>query len=80
MIRDTRRNQFFPTDGEKLEFPAEFFMQSLGSKYSTFQAYRLIFNQYRSLSKNQVLAYDLFHPSAEIAFMTQATNCGIYGR
>lgn len=59
MIRDTRANQFFPTAGEKLEFTSDFFMQSLGSKYS-FQAYRLTFNQYRSLSKNQVLAYDLF--------------------
>jgi hypothetical protein len=59
MIRDTRHNQFFPTAGEKLEFTADFFMQSLGSKYS-FQAYRLTFSQYHSLSKNQVLAYDLF--------------------
>jgi hypothetical protein len=59
MIRDTRPNQFFPTAGEKLEFTSDFFMQSLGSKYS-FQAYRLTFDQYHSLSKNQVLAYDLF--------------------
>jgi hypothetical protein len=59
MIRDTRRNQFFPTAGEKLEFTGDFFMQSLGSKFS-FQAYRLTFNQYHSLSKNQVLAYNLF--------------------
>ncbi|MGC2476909.1 MAG: BamA/TamA family outer membrane protein, partial [Candidatus Sulfotelmatobacter sp.] len=59
IIRDTRPNHFFPTAGEKLEFTADFFMQSLGSKYS-FQAYRLFFNQYHSLSKNQVLAYDLF--------------------
>jgi hypothetical protein len=59
MIRDTRRNQFFPTAGEKLEFTSDFFMQSLGSKYS-FQTYRLTFNQYHSLSKNQVLAYNLF--------------------
>jgi len=59
MIRDTRRNQFFPTAGEKLEFTSDFFMQSLGSKYS-FQAYRLTFNQYHSLSKNQVLAFDSF--------------------
>jgi hypothetical protein len=59
MIRDTRPNQFFPTAGEKLEFTADFFMQSLGSKYS-FQSYRLTFNKYRSLSKNQVLAFDSF--------------------
>jgi len=59
MIRDTRPNHFFPTAGTKLEFTSDFFMQSLGSKYS-FQAYRLTFNKYYSLSKNQVLAYDLF--------------------
>jgi Omp85 superfamily domain len=59
VIRDTRPNQFFATAGEKLEFTSDFFMQSLGSKYS-FQAYRLVFNQYHSLTKNQVLAYDLF--------------------
>jgi hypothetical protein len=32
MIRDTRRNQFFPTAGEKLEFTSDFFMQSLGQQ------------------------------------------------
>jgi outer membrane protein assembly factor BamA len=58
-IRDTRPNQFYPTAGEKLEFTGDFFMQSIGSKYS-FQSYRLTFNKYRALSKNQVLAYDLF--------------------
>jgi outer membrane protein assembly factor BamA len=59
MIRDTRPNQFFPVAGEKLEFTGDFFMQSLGSKYS-FQAYRLTFDQYHSLGKNQVLATDMF--------------------
>ena len=59
MIRDTRPNQFYPTAGEKLEFTSDFFMQSLGSKYS-FQAYRFTFNKYVSVGKNQVLAYDLF--------------------
>jgi len=59
MIRDTRPNQFFPTAGEKIEFTGDFFMQSLGSKYS-FQAYRFTFNKYKSLGKNQVLAYNLF--------------------
>jgi hypothetical protein len=58
-IRDTRPNQFFPTAGEKLEFTADFFMKSIGSKYS-FQAYRFTYNKYHSLGKNQVLAYDLF--------------------
>jgi hypothetical protein len=59
VIRDTRSSQFYPTSGEKLEFTGDFFMESLGSKYS-FQAYRLAFNEYFSLGKNQVLAYDLF--------------------
>jgi hypothetical protein len=75
MIRDTRRNQFFPTDGEKLEFPADFFMQSPDSKYS-FQAYRLIFNQHHGLSRIRSSPTICYHPSAEIVFMTQATNCG----
>jgi hypothetical protein len=59
LMRDTRPNQFYPTAGEKIEFTSDFFMQSLGSKYS-FQAYRFIFDKYFSLGKNQVLAYDLF--------------------
>jgi hypothetical protein len=59
MTRDTRPNQFFATAGEKLEFTADYFMKSLGSKYS-FQAYRFTFSKYHSLSKNQVLAYNLF--------------------
>jgi hypothetical protein len=59
LIRDTRPNQFYPTTGTKLEFTSDFFSQALGSKYS-FQSYRFTFNKYGSLSKNQVLAYDLF--------------------
>jgi hypothetical protein len=34
LIRDTRPNQFYPVAGEKLEFTSDFFMQSLGSKFS----------------------------------------------
>jgi len=59
LIRDTRPSQFYPTAGEKLEFTSDFFMQSLGSKYS-FQAYRFTFDKYVTVGKNQVLAYDLF--------------------
>jgi hypothetical protein len=59
VIRDTRANQFYPTAGGKLEFTSDFFMKSIGSKYS-FQAYRFIFNRYFSPGKNQVIAYDLF--------------------
>jgi len=57
--RETSPNRFYPTSGTLLDFTSDFFSQALGSKYS-FQAYRFIFNKYGSLSKNQVLAYNLF--------------------
>jgi len=57
--RDTRPNRFYPTTGTLLDFTADFFSQGLGSKYS-FQSYKFTFNKYGSLSKNQVLAYNLF--------------------
>jgi hypothetical protein len=57
--RDTSPNRFYPTSGMFLNFTSDFFSQDLGSKYS-FQAYRFTFNKYGSLSKNQVLAYNLF--------------------
>src|SRR3977135_2866075 len=57
--RDTRPNRFYPTTGTLLEFTSDFFSKGLGSRYS-FQAYRFTFNKYGSLSKNQVLAYNLF--------------------
>jgi hypothetical protein len=59
MHRDTSPNRFYPTDGTFLDFTSDFFSQGLGSKYS-FQAYRFTFDKYGSLSKNQVLAYNLF--------------------
>lgn len=57
--RDTRPNRFYPTTGTLLTFTADFFSQTLGSKYS-FQSYKLTFNEYWSFSKNQVLAYNAF--------------------
>ena len=57
--RETTSNRFYPTGGTLLDFTADFFSEVLGSKYS-FQAYRFTFNKYGSLSKNQVLAYNLF--------------------
>jgi len=57
--RDTTPNRFYPTSGMFLNFTSDFFSQDLGSKYS-FQAYRFTFNKYSGLSKNQVLAYNLF--------------------
>ena len=57
--RETSPNRFYPTSGTLLDFTSNFFSEALGSKYS-FQAYRFTFNKYGSLSKNQVLAYNLF--------------------
>jgi len=57
--RETAPNRFYPTSGTLLDFTTDFFSEALGSKYS-FQAYRFTFNKYASLSKNQVLAYNLF--------------------
>jgi len=57
--RETTPNRFYPTGGILLDFTSDFFSQALGSKY-TFQAYRFTFNKYGSLSKNQVVAYNLF--------------------
>ena len=57
--RETTPNRFYPTTGTLLDFTADFFSEALGSKYS-FQAYRFTFSKYGSLSKNQVLAYNLF--------------------
>jgi outer membrane protein assembly factor BamA len=59
VVRDTRPDHFYPTTGTKLEFTADFFSQALGSKYS-FQRYKSTFDKFVSLSKSQVLAYDLY--------------------
>lgn len=59
MNRETTPSRFYPTSGTLLDFTFDLFAQDLGSKYS-FQAYRFTFNKYGSLSKNQVLAYNLF--------------------
>jgi outer membrane protein assembly factor BamA len=57
--RDTRPNRFYPTHGTLFEFTSDFFAEALGSRYS-FQAYRVTFNKYWSLSPKQVLAYNGF--------------------
>jgi hypothetical protein len=57
--RDARANHFYPTAGTLVDFTSDFFFHALGSKYA-FQAYRLTFNQYRSVTRNQVFAYSLF--------------------
>ena len=59
VVRDTRPNHFYPVSGMKLEFTSDFFSQTLGSKYS-YQSYKGYFDKFWSLTKNQVIAYDLF--------------------
>ncbi len=59
MLRDTRPNRFYPTSGTYFSFISDFFSQSLGSKYS-FQSYKTTFDKYWSLSKRQVVAYDVY--------------------
>ena len=55
--RDTRPNRFYPTSGSLLDFTADFFSQTLGSKYSL-QTYKLDFSKYGSLGDKQVVAYN----------------------
>ena len=57
--RDTRPNRFYPAGGTLLDFTSDFFSQGLGSKYS-FQSYKLTFNKYWSVTKQQALAYNGF--------------------
>jgi len=59
VVRDTRPNRFYPTTGTKVDFTSEFFAKALGSKFS-YQSYKFYFDKYWSLSRTQVLAYDLF--------------------
>jgi len=57
--RDSRPNRFYPVKGSVIDFTGDFFAQGLGSKYS-FQSYKFTFNKYVSLTKRQVLAYNLY--------------------
>lgn len=59
LIRDTSLNRFYPTSGTYFRFTADFFSQTLGSKYS-FQSYVTAFDKYWSLSEHQVLAYNAY--------------------
>ncbi|HTQ96447.1 MAG TPA: BamA/TamA family outer membrane protein, partial [Candidatus Acidoferrum sp.] len=59
VLRDSRINRFYPTQGMFLQFSGDFFSQGLGSKYS-FQSYKLAFNKYHSFGAKQVLAYNLY--------------------
>ncbi|MBV8141136.1 MAG: BamA/TamA family outer membrane protein [Verrucomicrobia bacterium] len=57
--RDSRPDRFYPLKGSVIDFTGDFFMKGLGSRYS-FQSYEFTFNKYVSLSKKQVLAYNLY--------------------
>ena len=57
LTRDTTINRFYPTNGTFFTFTSDFVSQALGSKF-TFQTYNATFNQYITLTKNQVLAYN----------------------
>lgn len=59
VIRDTRPNRFYPTEGTLVDFTSDFFSQGLGSKYS-FQSYKFTANKYFSFGEKQVLAYNFF--------------------
>jgi len=59
LVRDSRPNRFYPTTGTLVDVTGDFFSQSLGSKYS-FESYKVSFNKYGSLTKNQVLALSTF--------------------
>jgi Omp85 superfamily domain len=53
--RDTRPDHFYPVKGTLTDFTADFAMQAIGSKY-TFQSYKLTFNKYVTVRKNQIVA------------------------
>jgi hypothetical protein len=57
--RDSRPNRFYPLSGSVIDFAGDFFAQDLGSGYS-FQSYKFTFNKYVSLTKTQMLAYNLY--------------------
>jgi Omp85 superfamily domain len=53
--RDTRPDHFYPVKGTLTDFTADFAIQGIGSKYS-FQSYKLTWNKYVTVAKNQVVA------------------------
>jgi len=73
ILRDTRPNRFYPTKGTQTDFSTNFFRINSGLEIPVspppgflpghtygFQSYRFIFDDYKSLSKNQVLATNLY--------------------
>jgi hypothetical protein len=73
LLRDTRPNRFYATAGTLFDLSVNFFSinSTLGTtadlsasparaKTYSFQTYRMLFNKYASLTKSQVLAYNLY--------------------
>jgi hypothetical protein len=73
LLRDTRPNRFYPIAGTLFDISTNFFStnSNLGitgglganlarSRTLSYQTYRIIFNKYASLSKKQVVAYNLY--------------------
>jgi hypothetical protein len=56
IVRDLRNSNFYPTKGSLFEFRGDFFGKALGSNRN-YQSYLLAYNGYRSIGKQQVLAY-----------------------
>ncbi|HRI04840.1 MAG TPA: BamA/TamA family outer membrane protein [Pyrinomonadaceae bacterium] len=54
--RDLRDNSFYPTKGSIWDFKGDFFAKALGSN-RTYQTYKASYNGYKSIGKDQVLAY-----------------------
>jgi hypothetical protein len=54
--RDTRNDQFYPTQGTILNAGGDFFLKALGSKFD-YQTYLVRFEGYRGLGERQVLAF-----------------------
>jgi hypothetical protein len=54
--RDLRNSTFYPTTGSLLDWTADFFDESLGSKRQ-YQTYKLSYNHYQALNTKSVLAY-----------------------
>jgi hypothetical protein len=55
--RDTTPNRFYPVSGTIFSFTSDFYLQTLGSKYS-YKSYETSFNKYWSWSESRVLAFN----------------------
>jgi hypothetical protein len=54
--RDKRNSTFYPTKGSLLDFTADFFDQTWGSRRE-YQTYKIAYNGFREIAERQVFAY-----------------------